>query len=172
MRSRLPTINPVLVGIAAAQGLVPALTGSASTSVLLFDAVADDGEGLVVAGTAADGTTFSITRAGKYRATLSVTVPANGDLEIGIGRNIVVPFTADPDLTQPGVECTTRITAPAATSIPGTLILPFEVSASQAAATVRINFLASDAAGSAPAAGDIVAANVTAVIMKVAEFGR
>lgn len=143
------------------EGLLAARTGTAATSVLAFATLTTNLVGIGPAEvsqttTAAAGTLISLATGGVYLVTFGVTVPAAGDLEIGIGVGVAQPFTGDPDLTVAGVEATARITAPAATSIGGFLVHVVTVRPGSGATVVSL--LASDAAGAAPAAGDITAA--------------
>lgn len=148
-------------------GLAAARVGSASTSVLLF-AQTPTGRGMALSNSATAGSRISLTRAGLWLAILTTTVPASGDLEIGIGRDVAATFTADPDLTAAGVLVTQRLTAPAATSIGGSISALLMVTRAQAAAGVEVAFLASDGSASAPAAGDIVSAQTNFSLTRIA----
>lgn len=149
--------------------LAAARAGSVSTSVLLFSTT-PTGRGMALVNSATAGTRITLTRAGVYLALLTVTVPASGDLEIGIGRNIAATFAVDPDLAAAGVLATQRLTAPASTSLGGSISALLLVTRAQAAAGVVVAPLASDAGGSAPAAGDIVAANTTFSLSRIASM--
>lgn len=142
------------------EGLLAGRTGTTNTSVLAFNTLTTDLVGIGAAEvsqvtTAAAGTLVTLATAGIYLVTLGTTVPAAGDLEIGIGVDVVQPFVGDPDLTVAGVEATARIIAPAATSIGGSLQ---HVVVVRPSASAVVSLLASDGAGAAPAAGDITAA--------------
>lgn len=148
--------------------LAAARVGSASTSVLLWGTLPTM-RGIAASNSATAGTRITISRAGVYMVGLCLTVPASGDIEIGIGRNVAATFTADPDLAAAGILVTQRVTAPASTSIGAMIQAPIAVTQAQAAAGVEVAFCASDGSASAPAAGDIVSANTTYWIAKIAK---
>lgn len=155
-------ISALLTG----RGLDAARVGATSTSILRFTNLANAIFGLAAADIIAVddaniGTRILINRAGLWAFSLATTVPATGDLEIGIGRDVALPFIADPDLSVPQVVASQRLTAPAATAIGGSLSFIFVVTPAEAAVGVVGTFLASDGAGAAPAAGDIVAGNTS-----------
>lgn len=142
------------------ENLLAGRTGTTATSVLAFNTLTTNLVGIGAAEvsqatTAANGTIITLATAGIYMVSLGTTVPASGDLELGIGVGVAQPFTADPDLTVAGVEATARVTAPAATSECATLIHIVTV---RPGTTQLVYLLASDGAGAAPAAGDITAA--------------
>lgn len=158
-------LNPFAVrATIRGEGLLAARTGTTATSVLAFGTLSTNLVSIATTlvaqvTTAAAGTLITLAQAGLYLVKLGTTVPASGDLEIGIGVGVAQPFTGDPDLSVAGVEATNRITAPASTSIGGTLEHLVTVTAATAqAGGVVVSLLASDGAAAAPAAGDIVAA--------------
>lgn len=154
-----------------AQGLLAGRTGSTATSVLAFTPAVAGGAGLIVANTApagqgvfvegdpVNGTRITLAHAGHYLVCLGTTVPGSGDLEIGIGVDVVQPFTGDPDLSVIGVLATAREIVAAGDSNGAFLAQFVTVLPQQAQAGGRVVTLcASNGGGGAPAAGDLVAA--------------
>lgn len=160
---------------AYADGLDAARVGSSSTSILRFDAaqLLARGEAIDVADSATDGSSFTINEAGVYLITLGVAVPAGGELRVGIGNfGIVLPYTGDPTIGgdfPDSLLAAQHVIAPASTQIPCTLTTLYRVPQSLLDGGQRgIYALASDAAGAAPAAGDIVSAEAFIHIAKIA----
>ena len=104
------------------------------------------------------GTRVGIFVAGRYLVSLGTTIPAEGTLQLGIGRNLASDYAADPgmDPDDPDILAalgphTTLTAAPMGFELVAILnILPADLMAG-----VEVMGLASDGAAGAPGVGDI-----------------